>query len=85
MFLQMITAAFESNPGLSVIVTITFILLLLVLGYKLYQNSLDYKKPDKWSRIKIITYGFLGFFVWAGIILGPAIAILSGLFPAREV
>jgi len=80
----MTIASVRSNPGLAIIVTIIFALIPLILGYKLWQNSLDFKKPDRWSRIKVIVYGLLGFFVWAGIIMGPIIAIISGLLPSRE-
>ncbi len=84
LLMQMTIAAIKSNPGLAIIVTIIFALLPLIIGYKLWQNSLDFKKPDKWDRIKVMTYGLVGFFVWAGIIIGPTIAIISGLLPSRK-
>jgi len=82
--MQMIIASIRSNPGSAVIVTMIFAVIPLILGYKLWQNSLDFKKPDKWSRVKVIIYGVVGFFAWAGIIIGPIIAIISGLLPSRE-
>ncbi len=84
LLMQMIIASVRSDPGLVVIVTIIFALIPLILGYKLWQKSLDFKKPDKWSRVKVIIYGVIGFFAWAGIIIGPVIAIISGLLPSRE-
>ncbi|MFW5945543.1 MAG: hypothetical protein ACOCTN_01535 [Candidatus Natronoplasma sp.] len=83
--MQMIIASVRSNPGLAVIVTTIFALIPLILGYKLWQKSLDFKKPNRWSRIKVIIYGVVGFFVWAGIIIGPVIAIISGLLPSKDV
>jgi len=84
MLMQMAIASARSNPGLAVIVTIIFALIPLILGYKLWQKSLDFKEPDKWSRFKVIIYGIVGFFAWAGMIIGPVIAIISGLLPSRE-
>ncbi|MFW5953043.1 MAG: hypothetical protein ACOCSJ_02675, partial [Candidatus Natronoplasma sp.] len=85
LIMQMIIASVRSNPGLAVIVTTIFALIPLILGYKLWQKSLDFKKPNRWSRIKVIIYGVVGFFVWAGIIIGPVIAIISGLLPSKDV
>ncbi len=82
--MQMIIAVSKSNPGLAVIVTIIFALSPLILGYKLWQRSLDFKKPEKWDRVKVIIYGLLGFLVWAGIVIGPIIAVISGFLPSRE-
>ena len=82
--MQIIIAVSKSNPGLAVIVTVIFALLPLILGYKLWQNSLDFKMPEKWDRVKVIIYGLLGFLVWAGLVIGPIIAVISGLLPSRE-
>jgi len=84
LLMQMTIASARSNPGLAVIVTIIFALIPLILGYKLWEKSLDFKKPEKMDRVKVIIFGLLGFFVWAGIIIGPIIAIISGLLPSRE-
>ncbi|MBS3782595.1 MAG: hypothetical protein KGY66_04305 [Candidatus Thermoplasmatota archaeon] len=84
LMMQMIIASSRSNPGLAVIVTIIFASLPLILGYKLWQNSLDFKEPEKRDRIKVIVYGFIGIFIWAGMIIGPLIAIISGLLPSRK-
>ncbi len=84
MVMQMIIASNKSSPGLAVIVTIIFASLPLILGYKLWQKSLDFKRPEKWDRVKVIVYGLLGFLVWAGLVIGPIIALSSALLPSRE-
>ncbi|MEF8832029.1 MAG: hypothetical protein V5A66_00750 [Candidatus Thermoplasmatota archaeon] len=85
MVMQIIIAASKANPGPAVLVTIIIALIPLILGYKLWEDSSDFKHPDKSQRAKVVVYGLVGFFVWAGLIIGPVIAIISGILPSKEL
>lgn len=84
LMVQMIIAASRSDPGVGIMVTILFALLPLLLGYKLWNKSSDFEKPTRWSRVKVILYGLGGFLVWAGIIIGPSLAIISSFLPSKK-
>ena len=84
MLMQMVIAASGSSPGLAVIVTLIFALIPVIIGHKLCEESSDFKNLESWDRIRVIVFGIIGFTVWAGLIIGPILAVISGLSPPRE-
>ncbi|MBS3816216.1 MAG: hypothetical protein KGY76_01490 [Candidatus Thermoplasmatota archaeon] len=83
LLMQMGLAASKSSPGVGLILTLIFALLPIVFGILLWKNSDDFKDPERRSRVKVIVYGIIGLFVWAGLIIGPILAIISALLPKR--
>ncbi len=84
MLMQIVIALSGSSPSLTVIVTLIFALIPVILGYKLFEESSDFKKPEVSDRIRVFVFGILGLTVWAGIILGPVLAMIPGLLLSRE-
>ncbi|MFP4001492.1 MAG: hypothetical protein ACOCTN_08265 [Candidatus Natronoplasma sp.] len=80
LFMQIGIATAES-PSPAIIVSVFFASLPILFGWLLWRRSSDFKNPDRNSRVKMIFYGILGLFVWAGLIIGPIIAIVSALLP----
>lgn len=83
-FMQMALAASRSNAGAGIIITILFALMPIILGYLLLKASRDFKEPNKEKRLKVLAYGLLGFVVWAGLIIGPIIAVISSIVPTIQ-
>ncbi len=80
LFMQIGIAGVES-PSPAIIVSVFFASLPTLFGLLLWRRSSDFKNPDRKSRVKILIYGLVGFFVWAGLIIGPIITIVSALLP----
>ncbi len=83
LFMQMGLAASKSSPGAGLMLTFIFALLPIVFGILLWRNSDDFKEPEEWTRVKVTAYGIIGLFVWAGLIIGPVIIIISALLPTE--
>lgn len=84
MLMQTIIAASTSSPGIAVIVTLIFVLIPLIVGYRLWQRSSDFKDPNRDDKIKIVIFGLVGLLIWAGLIIGPLIAIIAGVLPMER-
>lgn len=84
MLMQTIIAASTSSPGIAVIVTLIFVLIPLIVGYKLWERSSDFKDAKREDKIKIVIFGLVGLLIWAGLIVGPLIAMISGILPMER-
>jgi hypothetical protein len=64
-----------------VLVTLIFIAAPLILGIILIRTGLTLTRDGRYSRasgVWILLAGFLGFVVWAGLFIGPVLAIVGG-------
>jgi hypothetical protein len=79
--LQIIHAVQVTGYTSAVIVTLMFIAGPVILGIFAIIESIRQPRPDAWlkSGIKMIVIGLLGLLLWAGLIIGPALAIISGV------
>lgn len=80
--MQMAIALSKSGFDGSSIVTMIFMFIPLILGYTLLRNAL--RKDDELNsknRVTIAILGLLGLFLWAGVIVGPILAVMSALLP----
>jgi hypothetical protein len=79
--LQIVHAVRVTGYGNEVLVTIMFIAGPLILGIFALMEGIQQPRPDSLlkSGIKMIIIGILGLLLWAGLIIGPVLAIISGV------
>lgn len=86
MFTQMILALTTVKPDLSVLVTVVFALIPILLGIAILRlTTKDRDHISKRVRILLAVLGILGLFAWAGLIVGPALSLLTSVLPAKGV
>jgi hypothetical protein len=79
---QMVIALSKSGFDASSIITMIFVFVPLILGYFLLRKALS--RDDELSsknRVTIVVLGLLGLFLWAGIFVGPILAVICALLP----
>jgi len=85
MFTQMILALTAAIPDLLVIVTIVFALIPILLGISILRiTTKDRNSVSRRDRALLALLGFLGLFAWAGLILGPALSLLTSVVPTKS-
>ena len=85
MFTQMIWALAATGPDFSAVLTIVFTLLPILLGVAILRLTIkDPKSVTKRVRAFIAILGLLGLFTWAGLLVGPALALLTSVLPAKS-
>ncbi|UCE37089.1 MAG: hypothetical protein JSW00_16610 [Thermoplasmata archaeon] len=73
---QMSIALSRSAVGASVVVTLIFAAIPIILGYAILNVALKEEKPmEKRDIIKLFLFGILGLIFWAGLIVGPVLVI----------
>ena len=81
---QMILSISRSPLDASVIVTLIFAILPIVMG--LLAIRLAVRKPVRWtlrSRLYLVFLGCGGLAIWAGFLIGPALAITAAVLPSK--
>jgi len=75
---QMVIALLGSTIDALLFVTLIFAALPIVLGYLIIRNA---TKSDLsfGKEIRLLVYGLIGLFFWAGYLVGPLLVILSAL------
>jgi hypothetical protein len=83
-FMQMIIAIAGAPFNFAVVLTVIFIAMPLVLGYFLVRKVILLKgELSTKDRVIFVVFGIAGLFTWSGLIIGPGLAIFSGLFPKK--
>jgi len=79
MFIALIGAASTS----SVFITLVFAMLPIALGLVMIRKMVGVRVPLTINdRVVIAVFGILGFAVWAGLMVGPSLAIIACVLPA---
>jgi hypothetical protein len=66
----------------AVVVTLIFALLPLIAGILLLRLALRIHVPvAAKERVAIAVLGIIGFFIWAGLVVGPILALLTSILP----
>jgi hypothetical protein len=82
--MQMILALTGAPFNFSAVLTMIFIAMPLVLGYFLVKKVFSLKgELSTKDRVIFVVFGLAGLFTWSGLIIGPILAIFSGLFPKK--
>jgi len=85
MFAQMIWALTATGPDFSAVLTVFFVLLPILLGVAILRLIIkDPKRVTRRVRISIALLGVLGLFTWAGLLMGPVLALLTSMLPAKS-
>lgn len=79
-FVQMVIALTSASFTSAAIITLVLALLPVAAGYAVIYTAL--RGINLRTRVTMLTLGILGFFIWAGLIAGPVLTILSGLLPS---
>jgi hypothetical protein len=82
---QMILALTSAALDLSVVLTIAFALFPILLGTAILRLAVkDGEIVTRRDRAYLALLGVLGVITWAGLLIGPAISILTSVLPARK-
>jgi hypothetical protein len=79
--LQIVHAVRVTGYTNEVIVTLIFIAGPIILGIFAIMEGIRWLKPDSLLKTgtKMVVIGVLGLLVWAGLIIGPVLALVSGI------
>lgn len=79
--LQMIVSVAGASLGFEVSVTLIFALIPILLGIAALRISLKTQQVTFRTRVYIAIIGIAALFTWAGLIIGPILAIIGSLLP----
>lgn len=79
-FMQMGIALGHTDLQSSVIITVLFALLPIIAGIAMLYVSMKSRGEMK-SRVTIAILGIVGLFIWAGLLIGPVLAIIASFLP----
>jgi hypothetical protein len=83
-FFQLLFGASQVSVGVDVVITIVFASIPLILGLATLRITLkNSSKATMRKRIYFIILGVAALFIWAGLIIGPILAILAALMPTK--
>lgn len=82
---QMIAALTTATIDSSIVLTVIFALMPILLGIAILRLTGREKDVTNRLRVYIAIAGAAGLFVWAGLLIGPALALLASLVPAKRV
>jgi hypothetical protein len=84
MVTQMFIALIGATSTSSLILTLVFSMLPIVVGLAILRKIV--KHNDPWTtrdRVIFAVFGILGFTLWAGLIVGPSLAIIVSVLPIK--
>jgi hypothetical protein len=83
-FFQLLFGASQVSVGVDVVITIVFAAIPLILGLTTLRIALK-NSPEATvrKRIYFVVLGVAALFIWAGLIVGPILAILASAMPTN--
>jgi len=81
---QTILALTTANPDLGVVLTAIFILIPILLALAIFRLTIHRKQITVRTRVFMAILGVLGLFAWAGLLIGPALALIVSFLPSRR-
>lgn len=73
-------------PGPEIVITIVLGILPVILGIAVIRIvSKNREKVDMGKRAFLFIIGILALFLWAGFLLGPALAIVASFMPQKNI
>jgi protein-S-isoprenylcysteine O-methyltransferase Ste14 len=80
---QMLLAISRSSVESEAIITLIFVLVPVILGVLTLRIALRRKEQTgTWPRVAIFLLGAIALVAWAGLFVGPALAMLASIMPA---
>ncbi len=84
MITQMLIALIGAASTSSLILTLIFSMLPLLLGFFILRKIVKYNVPWKnLDRAIFAVFGILGYVLWAGLLIGPSLVILVSVLPVK--
>jgi hypothetical protein len=84
--IEMAISLTRASANASVIVTLIFILIPVLLGAVILMKIMKNEDVlDRQNRIVFAIYGFLGLIFWSGVIIGPTLILISSVLPILYV
>jgi len=81
---QMLAAATSVALGAEALITLIFAIVPLAIGLATLRLSVrDSDKASVKKRIYYVVLGFAALFMWAGLIVGPILTILTSVMPGN--
>ncbi len=81
---QMLAAATSVAVGAEALITLIFAIVPLAIGLVTLRLSIkDSSKASMKKRVYYVILGFAALFIWAGLIIGPILAILASVMPTN--
>jgi len=78
--------ALSIAPDITVIVTLMFALIPIILGYVILRILFkNLEKLKIGNRVVLVVCGVLGLFFWAGFLIGPLLTIFTALLPSKTI
>ncbi|MFW6196111.1 MAG: hypothetical protein ACOC5D_02125 [Thermoplasmatota archaeon] len=85
MLLQMIISSMKASPGPLIIVTIIFTTIPIVLGFFTFFFGIKMELPiSLGERVKLIVLSIVAIIAWAGLIIGPLLALIGAVLPLKN-
>ncbi len=82
---QMVLSLTQAPLSSEVVITMVFVAIPLLLGTGVVRLSLRREVDlDRRSRLTMVVLGIAGLVVWAGLLVGPALAVAAGLLPLSK-
>jgi hypothetical protein len=81
---QMILALATATLDLTVVLTVIFIIIPILLSMAVFRLTIKGKEVTNRVRFSMAILGVLGLFAWAGILIGPILALLASLLPSKR-
>jgi hypothetical protein len=81
---QMILALTTATPDVTVVLTVIFILIPILLSIAIFRLTTKGKEVTNRARFSMAILGALGLFAWAGILIGPVLALLTSILPSKR-
>lgn len=83
---QLLFGATQVKVSADIIVTIIFAIIPLLLGLATLRISLEKdQKANLRKRLYFVVLGVAALFIWAGLIIGPILAVVAALMPNRII
>jgi hypothetical protein len=82
LLIQMALALYRTGLSSSVIITLVFALLPIITGIAMLRVAQQARERIAWQyRLKMAILGIAGLFFWAGLVLGPVLALIASILP----
>lgn len=81
---QTILALTTANPDLGVVLTAIFVLIPILLALAIFRLTFHRKQITVRTRVLMAILGVLGLFAWAGLLIGPALALIVSFLPSKR-
>jgi hypothetical protein len=83
---QMVLAFSITGVSGEAVFTLVFVVISIVLGIIALLYAVRHKPAlTLWRRVALIAVGVIAFFLWSGLYLGPALAMLAALVPPYDI